>query len=175
LWSVITFFLISDINQSVKMKLSITPILLCIAAVTNTITGAALPNPDAAAATSLDTAPAAGTALEKREVNGANCWKWKNENTAHFLIKTWGPWDQDWGKGLLDNIRGQCWWYNDVWNWQFHFDSGTPPTPGWASFFFLQPDAYYSHCVLDAIWLASNAAGQSIEAATCWQSDKWWP
>lgn len=141
-------------------------LLLCIAAVTTTITGAALPNP-------AEDSPV--TALEKREVNGANCWKWKNENTAHFLIKTWGPWDQDWGKGLLDNIRGECsGQFHDVWNWQFHYEAGTPPTPGYASFFFLFPDVYYSHCVLDAVWLASNAAGQSIEGATCWQSDKWW-
>lgn len=145
-------------------------LLLFIATMTSTITGAALPDP----AATVDTPTS--TALEKREVNGANCWKYRDEYNSWYLIKTWGTWDQDWGKGLLDNIRGQCNRniYGDVQQWGFHFEAGPPPTPGYASFLFWNTDIYYNHCILDAVWLASNAAGQSIEGATCWESNKWW-
>ncbi|KAH8719170.1 hypothetical protein GQ44DRAFT_829447 [Phaeosphaeriaceae sp. PMI808] len=141
-------------------------VVVGLVSLSNLAAGAATPRSD-----SLAAAPA--EAIEKRETNGANCWRHTDGLTSYWRISTWGVWDQDWGKGLLDNLKGSCGQFGSPNNWGFAFESGAPPTNGMASFR-LSPAAYTSHCVLDAIWLASNGNGGAIWDAKCWESDKWW-
>lgn len=162
-----TFKSANRFNQSFNMMLSNSNILVALAALTHLTAGVALPQPDPAPEA------VAAPELDKREVNGANCWKNHDDYHAYFRLSTWGTWDQDWGQGLLDNIRGQCGQYGNVELWGFGYESGAPPTNGIASFY-VGKDAYWSHCVQDAVWLASNGAGQAIEGMTCWESNKWW-
>ncbi|USP79486.1 hypothetical protein yc1106_06760 [Curvularia clavata] len=72
-----------------------------------------------------------------------------------FWIKMWG-WGDDYGRGLLDNIRGQC---GPVVGWvcDYHSSSGAWEAGG------SLPLGIRSHCVEDAIWLASGG----IEGVQC--------
>lgn len=153
------------------MILKKTHLLLGLIALVNVGAGAAVPNVE------TDAEASAVNAIAKREVNGANCWKYKDpwNLMAYYAIKTWGNWDENWGKALLDNLKGTCVGkFGDVKNWGFHCEQGPPPTDGFATFNFNMVGVYWDHCVLDAVWRASNGAGQSIEGATCWESDYWW-
>ncbi|KAG8819338.1 hypothetical protein FRC18_012127 [Serendipita sp. 400] len=91
--------------------------------------------------------------LDKREPNGASCY----EYWGHYGVTTWGSWDNDWGKGFLDNLRGQC---GNILNWAFSYSGSN----GYASFSITGGAA--SHCVENAIWLASNPTG-AIWGVSC--------
>lgn len=127
-------------------------ILIGLSALPSLISAA--PQPEAIAEAAP--APEAGitNALTKRESNGANCWRYTDYNRSYWRLSTWGPWDDDWGHGLLDNLRGQCGPdYGNLENWAFGYEAGVPPTDGWTSFDFDAP-AYSSNCVQSAVWLA---------------------
>lgn len=104
---------------------------------------------------------AQAASLAKRQDNGAWCGKWldSSKNAVQYIITTWGVWDDDWGNGLLDNVRGQCdAKYGNTENWAFNYQQGPPPTDGSASFRQAK-GAGASRCVEDAIWLASDPTG----------------
>ncbi|KAF3914819.1 hypothetical protein ABW20_dc0103352 [Dactylellina cionopaga] len=94
--------------------------------------------------------------LQERENNGANC-KY-NSHGGIFKIVTWGPWAKGdaWGRGLLDNLRGQCGWIGD---WGYYYRSNGA---GVASFN-IPPAANKPKCVQDAIWLASGPTNVGIK------------
>ncbi|KAG8851879.1 hypothetical protein FRB91_007320 [Serendipita sp. 411] len=91
--------------------------------------------------------------LDKREANGASCHK----SSPAYTVTTWGSWDDDWGIGFLDNLRGQC---GAVENWGFSYSGSS----GQATFRLYKPAS--SNCVENAIWLASNPTG-AIWGVTC--------
>lgn len=97
-------------------------------------------------------ADSASGALEKRDLpDWANCVVSYGTFYDNFQIQTTGPWADNYGSGLLDNVRGQC---GVVTGWTFSYDNlGN----GWGYFNLakIRPD----HCVEDAIWLASAANG----------------
>lgn len=147
-------------------------VLLGLASLTNIAIGAATPQPNPAA--EIVPAPATeASPLDKRENNGANCWRYEDAYASYFRLATWGTWDQDWGQRLLGQLRSQCWIHGSVDDWYFGFEAGQSPTNGKASFKLARP-AYDDRCVQDAIWSASNEAGQAINGVTCWESNKWW-
>ncbi|KAF3935037.1 hypothetical protein ABW20_dc0105389 [Dactylellina cionopaga] len=115
--------------------------------------------------------------LEKRDQG--SCWihYWHGGGVWpdwYFRLDTWGEWDDDWGAGLLDNIRGKCFIWDYVWDWGFYYDSGPPPTWGHATF--KVPGAFTQanwECVADAVAAASWNWGPitaQIDAA----GSKWW-
>ncbi|KAH7324054.1 hypothetical protein BKA65DRAFT_540601 [Rhexocercosporidium sp. MPI-PUGE-AT-0058] len=105
--------------------------------------------------------------LAKRDKpNGALCQTHQDANDSSFYrLYTWGVWDQDWGQGLLDNLRGQC--FGNINDWKFNFESGVPPTNGVVTFW-INSEGGGSKCVQDAIWLASNGAGGAIWDVKCY-------
>ncbi|KAF3904453.1 hypothetical protein ABW20_dc0101658 [Dactylellina cionopaga] len=116
----------------------------------------------ASAIASITAAPAGEpvTDIEKRVDNGAHCQSWLGTEWG-FRIETWGErWDDDWGKGLLDNLRGQC---GEILDWRFEY---LPSHNGVASF--RTRRAIRAHCVEDAIWLASGP--QNIGGVQCQNS-----
>ncbi|KAH8730311.1 hypothetical protein GQ44DRAFT_701150 [Phaeosphaeriaceae sp. PMI808] len=115
--------------------------------------------------------------LTKR-ANSANCaLQWcgkpdRNGNTE-VHVNTNGYWANDWGQGLLDNLRGQC---GDVYGWGFDYDGGDNSRGGHARFWipFGRPcgsscgnngGVCSYRCVEDAIWRAS--AGTGAITLTC--------
>jgi hypothetical protein len=64
-------------------------------------------------------------------------------------------WGRDYGQGLLDNLRGQC---GAVTEWEWWSNSNTAAT-AW----FNLPIFIRSHCVEDAIWLASGGVSVNCE------------
>ncbi|EPS37232.1 hypothetical protein H072_9094 [Dactylellina haptotyla CBS 200.50] len=93
-------------------------------------------------------------------------------NYWHFRFDTWGQWDDDWGHGFLDNLRGKC--GRNIEDWGFWYDAGQAPTWGHADFKihdnlfdigYLNPQ-----CTLDAVWQASSPWG-AINGAYCTQVD----
>lgn len=111
-----------------------------------------------AAAIPAAEASSSGVTLSKRDPNGANCWKWTDHYSSYFSLDTWGSWDDDWGTGFLDNLRGQC-LYN-IEDWGFSYAQGPSPTNGKASFKTAGlGDFQNSGCVEEALWLASNPTG----------------
>ncbi|KAK6522309.1 hypothetical protein TWF281_002873 [Arthrobotrys megalospora] len=108
-----------------------------------------------AAAPAASTDPTTVDNLQERANNGANC---KYDNWSRdFKVIIWGPWAQDnsWGRGLLDNLRGQCGW---IGNWTFNYRSDGS---GVATFN-IPPAANRPKCVQDAIWLASGPTNVGI-------------
>ncbi|EPS38432.1 hypothetical protein H072_7833 [Dactylellina haptotyla CBS 200.50] len=92
----------------------------------------------------------------------------------HFRFETWGQWDDDWGQGFLDNIRGHC--GANVENWGFWYDQGPPPTWGHADFWiYAYPYGNYNlpQCTLDAVWQASEKWGAITGAYCTKQYDNW--
>ncbi|KAG8829397.1 hypothetical protein FRB91_007317 [Serendipita sp. 411] len=83
--------------------------------------------------------------IDKRGGNGASC----GYSGGWYTVESWGSWDNDWGKGLLDNLRGQC---GNIVNWGFNYGGNGNGYAGFAQ-------SGRSHCVEDAIWLASNPTG----------------
>jgi hypothetical protein len=134
----------SQIDSPTKMKLNTTIAILSLAAAIS-------------AAPAADPAPE--TDLIQRANNGAYCKSWHGTDWG-FTIETWGKWGSDWGRGLLDNLRGQC---GSILRWKFEYGSNGN---GYASF-----NTYggiRAHCVEDAIWLASSGSG-AIENVQCQQ------
>ncbi|KAF3920160.1 hypothetical protein AA313_de0203987 [Arthrobotrys entomopaga] len=115
--------------------------------------------------------------IEKRDQG--SCWihYWHGSGVWpiwYFRLDTWGEWDDDWGAGLLDNIRGKCYAWDYVWDWQFYYDEGPPPTWGHATFDISPAFATATYqCVADAVAAASWNWGSvtcQIDAA----GSKWW-
>ncbi|KAG8822928.1 hypothetical protein FRB91_008156 [Serendipita sp. 411] len=110
-----------------------------------------------------DTLSANGTLagdVTKREANGAEC-KRRNDSSGstYYRLTTTGTWDDDWGRGFLDNIRGQC--KAIVYDWYFgYYDDGK----GDCSFSITSFAAPW--CVENAIWLASEPTG-AIWGVSC--------
>ncbi|KAG9034857.1 hypothetical protein FS842_003771 [Serendipita sp. 407] len=122
-----------------------------------------MPNPDPVPVPIPEPVPEPGTSddlpatIAKRDGNWAQCYESLTLIGKDFTINTWGTWDDDWGRGFLDNLRGQC---GNVWNWQFYYDGSM----GRATYTL---DKYSrQHCVEDAIWLASNPTG-AIWGVSC--------
>ncbi|EPS37901.1 hypothetical protein H072_8415 [Dactylellina haptotyla CBS 200.50] len=89
---------------------------------------------------------------EKRSLGG--CW-W------NYKMWTYGDWDDDWGNGYLDNLRGQC--PDNIEGWGFWYDENNTKLGGHASFAVKNCD---DNCILDAAWLASQPTGP-IWGASC--------
>ncbi|KAK6345655.1 hypothetical protein TWF718_007565 [Orbilia javanica] len=100
------------------------------------------------------TAPAGN--LEARSHNRASCRFIGSWTDNEFKVVTWGPWGQDgsWGRGLLDNLRGQC---GVITNWEFDYRGRT----GVATFKTITINS--PKCVQDAIWLASGPTNVGLE------------
>jgi hypothetical protein len=118
--------------------------------------------------------------LEKRDnwAQGtlSNCFGNDPNGNAQIHIDTWGYWADDWGSGLLDNLRGQC---GGIYDWQFWYDNGDNSLGGHAQFYAYDGDVCAAnagcpggtgicsgHCVENAIWLASQSSG-AIWGVTC--------
>ncbi|KAG8771964.1 hypothetical protein FRC20_005766 [Serendipita sp. 405] len=52
--------------------------------------------------------------VDKRGTNGASC----GTTLGWYTVESWGSWDNDWGIGLLDNLRGQC---GNIINWTINY------------------------------------------------------
>ncbi|KAI5842278.1 hypothetical protein BZA05DRAFT_422619 [Tricharina praecox] len=104
------------------------------------------------AAAALGTlASAAPTSLTARATNSASCTYDRNtRNMFKFWVTTWGDWDNDWGQGYLDNLRGQC---GSITDWQFSYSGSNGLATFTTSAFIV------ANCVEDALWLASNHTG----------------
>jgi len=122
------------------MKFLTTTAIASLIAAVAAAPAAAVPEPVAAGVTNV----------VERANNGAYCQSWSG-GTWGFTIETWGDWDNDWGTGLLDNLRGQC---GDIWEWEFAYNQNTN---GFARF--KTSGLIRAHCVEDAIWLASSGTG----------------
>ncbi|KAG8819335.1 hypothetical protein FRC18_012124 [Serendipita sp. 400] len=87
----------------------------------------------------------------QRVKNSASCKVYNNMGEDEYRLEAKGPWVNDWGRGFLDNIRGQC----DciVFNWKFDYVADK----GIASFGITAAARHW--CVEDAVWLASNPSG----------------
>ncbi|KAG9055565.1 hypothetical protein FS842_001839 [Serendipita sp. 407] len=97
--------------------------------------------------------PIVGTVqdLDIRATNGASCRKKGSDRGMQYNLDTWGSWDDDWGRGFLDNLRGRC---GTISSWGFWYTGDQ----GQASFVIaFTSDGH--HCVEDALWLASQATG----------------
>ncbi|KAF3914816.1 hypothetical protein ABW20_dc0103173 [Dactylellina cionopaga] len=106
-------------------------------------------------------AEAQAVALKKRGGNWLNCKETERlGNIRWYKIDTWGDWDDDWGHGFLDNLRGHC---TEIYDWGFWYDNGDTKLGGHASF---NTKVNSGQCVLDAAWAASQATG-AIWGATC--------
>ncbi|KAF3937154.1 hypothetical protein ABW19_dt0209759 [Dactylella cylindrospora] len=114
-------------------------------------------------------------AFAKRE-NGAQAWchVWVSRTALngytyedwYFRFDTYGSWDDDWGRGFLDNLRGHC--HAEVKDWGFRYEAGTPPTWGHATFWISNGYGIgpLPQCTLNAVWSASYAWGP-IWGASC--------
>ncbi|KAF3317034.1 hypothetical protein TWF173_001040 [Orbilia oligospora] len=125
----------------IKMKFS-TIFAVASAIAINTVTAAPAPVAEAIANPVKD--------LEERANNGANCKYSAYWTHNEFKVITWGPWAQDgsYGRGLLDNLRGQC---GVITNWEYrHRSDGA----GIATFKTITINS--PKCAKDAIWLASG-------------------
>jgi len=119
----------------------------------------------------------AASALEKRD-NAArctliNCGGGDQNGNAEVYIDTWGYWSNDWGSRLLKHLRNQCGGNSAIYGWEFGYDGGNNANPGHAHFWAYTgnlckynnacgPGINHqcsSHCVEDAIWLASQESG----------------
>ncbi|KAF3924573.1 hypothetical protein ABW20_dc0103879 [Dactylellina cionopaga] len=102
--------------------------------------------------------------LAKRGGNWLNCWTRLDSSIGRweFYIDTWGDWDNDWGHGFLDNLRGEC--QREIVSWGFWYDDGNTLAGGHAHFFIW--NLGNAQCVLNAGWDASNPTG-AIWGATC--------
>ncbi|KAK6516014.1 hypothetical protein TWF281_004604 [Arthrobotrys megalospora] len=106
-----------------------------------------------------------------------DAWAWTSNNQLrhYYLVQTWGQWDDDWGAGLLDNIRGKC----DTptrkgpYDWAFGYDPGTPPTWGHATFWMDEKGGTSSACIGDAVVAASWAWG-AVYCQFDYNTNKWW-
>jgi hypothetical protein len=109
-------------------------------------------------ATPMPATEDAAPAVVPRDGNTARCTI-KNEDvwTYKFDIRSTGVWDDDWGHGLLDNLRGQCGWI-DRWGFDYNAEQGHAS--------FVTSLAIRNHCVEDAIWLASAPTG-AIGGVNC--------
>ncbi|OAL03532.1 hypothetical protein IQ06DRAFT_291297 [Phaeosphaeriaceae sp. SRC1lsM3a] len=158
------------------MKLS-NAFLMATAALVNISAG----SPTTIAEPVSELAERGDTSLVKRG-NWADCTI-NNPNgdsggNADIWINTWGYWGNDWGKGLLDNLRGQC---GGIYGWQFGYVNGDNSKQGTAHFYAYVGDVLKtgndgtcggdpfcsSHCIEDAIWLASQGTG-AIEGVNCY-------
>ncbi|KAG8839253.1 hypothetical protein FRB91_007126 [Serendipita sp. 411] len=106
----------------------------------------------------LESSPNLPATIAKRDGNWAACYENNTGNGIDFTINTWGTWDDDWGRGFLDNLRGQC---GQIWNWQFNY-----PYPDMGQAKFTLVWWIPAHCVENAIWLASNPTG-AISGVSC--------
>ncbi|KAK6497739.1 hypothetical protein TWF481_012142 [Arthrobotrys musiformis] len=88
--------------------------------------------------------------IEERANNGGRCTYKKQLVYNEFKVITWGPWAKrrDYGRGLLDNLRGQC---GVITDWQFWYRSDGTGVGTFKTIIFNSPK-----CVRDAIWLASG-------------------
>ena len=121
--------------------------------------------------------PESGNTLAKR-ANSASCSLIgcnfpDNNNNAEVYIDTSGYWANDWGSRLLKHLRNQCGGNSAIYAWQFGFDGGNNANPGHAHFYASTehlckyndacgPGINHgcsSHCIEDAIWLASQESG----------------
>ncbi|KAG8751345.1 hypothetical protein FRC14_007981 [Serendipita sp. 396] len=122
-----------------------------------------MPNPDPVPEPVPEPIPELGSSpnlpatIAKRDGNWAECYEHNTGNGIDFTINTWGTWDNDWGSGFLDNLRGQC---GQIWNWQFNYYGDM----GQAKFTLVW--WIPAHCVENAIWLASNPTG-AIWGVSC--------
>ncbi|KAK6536558.1 hypothetical protein TWF281_000784 [Arthrobotrys megalospora] len=111
----------------------------------------ALPEPVPVASAELaGFSPNPAKELEERANNGANC-RWKYAVVYNiWKVIVWGPWAQDnsWGRGLLDNLRGQC---GVITDWQFYYRADRSGVATFKTHIFCPPSK-----VQDAIWLASG-------------------
>ncbi|EPS44979.1 hypothetical protein H072_1063 [Dactylellina haptotyla CBS 200.50] len=101
------------------------------------------------------------TEIEKRGGNWLKCVETSRIGSWRtYKIDNWGDWDDDYGRGYLDNLRGHC---QDVYNWKFDYDEGNTSLGGHASFTI---KVYNGQYALDAAWDASHPTG-AIWGATC--------
>ncbi|KAK6522850.1 hypothetical protein TWF281_002281 [Arthrobotrys megalospora] len=112
----------------------------------------------AATAAPVDISPAPANELQERANNGANCRYKRPGAYNEFRVTIWGPWAQDntWGRGLLDNLRGQC---GVISEWQFYYTGGGTGVATFRGTIFCDAKR-----VQDAIWLAS---GPTNAVVTC--------
>lgn len=87
----------------------------------------------------------------KRDGNGATCSENDTGNGVDFTVQAWGPWSTDWGKGFLDNLRGEC---GNTYNWQYSYDGDGVGTATFTLVWDIP-----ANCVGNAIWDASNPTG----------------
>ncbi|KAK6522851.1 hypothetical protein TWF281_002282 [Arthrobotrys megalospora] len=94
--------------------------------------------------------------LEERANNGANCVYSPDFGYNTYKIITWGPWAQDrsYGRGLLDNMRGQC---GVITDWQFYYRADRAGVAKFKTTIFCTPKR-----AQDAIWLASGPKNVGI-------------
>ncbi|KAF3912549.1 hypothetical protein ABW20_dc0110359 [Dactylellina cionopaga] len=103
--------------------------------------------------------------VEKRGGNWINCRKYSLGGCwYHYDMDTYGDWDDDWGNGFLDNLRGHC---GDVDGWGFWYDNGNTKLGGHAKFASCTGDQ--PNCILDAAWAASQATGPIWGASCSWE------
>lgn len=97
-----------------------------------------------------------------------------SNGNADIWIHTWGYWGDDWGHGLLDNLRGQC---GEIDGWGFDYVNGDNSKEGTAHFYAYHGNVLKtwdcngqpfcsSHCIENAVWLASQNTG-AIEGMNC--------
>ncbi|KAK6497141.1 hypothetical protein TWF506_004616 [Arthrobotrys conoides] len=118
----------------------------------NTVTAA----PAALAALAAETIANPIQDIQARANNGANCNYSAFWSDNEFKVITWGPWAQDGskGKGLLDNLRGQC---GVITNWEYRHRSDGSAVALFKTIIINSPK-----CVQDAIWLASAPSRISL-------------
>ncbi|KAK6513441.1 hypothetical protein TWF281_005066 [Arthrobotrys megalospora] len=107
--------------------------------------------PAAPAAPANSTAEIDVAELQERANNGANCrYKFFHPFYSEYRVITWGPWAQDnsWGRGLLDNLRGQC---GVITDWEFYYRGDRSGVATFKGTIFCTAKK-----VQDAIWLASG-------------------
>lgn len=83
-----------------------------------------------------------------------------------FYVPGSGSWFDDWGRGLLDNIRGEC-RGTATFDWGFDYHSGGAVNAGLATTKVLALNPRVGQaCIQAAIWRASRSSG-AIEGVEC--------
>jgi hypothetical protein len=161
------------------MKLS-SYLVLTTATLANLVLGTPAPLVEAQADVGIETS---NPALVARGSNWAQCsisssCKADGNGNVEVYIDTSGSWANDYGKGLLDNLRGQCGGSGKIYSWQFTYAGSDKNGRGQAHFYAAynrickttncggNSHLCSSHCVEDAIWLASSGSG-AIEGVNC--------
>lgn len=98
---------------------------------------------------------AAPDVVERGEPGNAALCDWHSSERYDrvYNVQSAGAWDDDHGKGFLDNLHGQCGWDN-VEFFAFQYGPGGPDEYGYSTFGL--DNAAPANCVENAIWLASQ-------------------